>query len=255
MEPTPLSPASSSSSDPGSDPAAGAAAPIVQIQDLRFRYRRSEEGSWILDIEALEVLPRERLFLYGPSGCGKTTLLGVLAGVLEPRSGSVAILGEELTEMSARKRDTFRGEHIGYIFQMFNLLPYLNVEDNILLPLAVSPARRARLQEPPDEAARRLAGALGLAGHLGAKASELSVGQQQRVAAARALIGSPELLIADEPTSALDLDRRREFLELLFEQCAAGGTTLLFVSHDLTLESQFDRAFDLTEINRSSTRT
>ncbi len=226
---------------------------VIEVRDLKFHYGRKAGASLVLDIEEFLLKKGERMFVYGPSGCGKTTLLGVVAGVLEPVDGIVRILGQDLTELSAARRDTFRADHIGYIFQMFNLLPYLSVLDNILLPVAMSKARRSRVGSQAKAAATTLAEHLGLESRLDALGGELSVGQQQRVAAARALIGGPELIIADEPTSALDTDRRTAFLELLFEECNAAGASLLFVSHDRTLESMFDRVLELPDINRVKT--
>jgi putative ABC transport system ATP-binding protein len=197
----------------------------------------------------------ERLFIYGPSGSGKTTLLGLTSGVLRADTGAVRVLGSDLTTFSNRRRDALRAAHIGYIFQLFNLIPYLSVLENIVLPCRVSRERRERLgAESVDDAARRLAASLEIEGLLHEGVSKLSVGQQQRVAAARALIGAPELVIADEPTSALDSDRRESFLRLLFERCADAGTTLLFVSHDRQLEHMFDRALSLADLNAAAVR-
>ncbi|MEX2581889.1 MAG: ABC transporter ATP-binding protein [Gemmatimonadota bacterium] len=204
----------------------------------------------MLNVPELRVERGERVFLFGPSGSGKTTLLGVLAGVLSPQGGSVRVLGHDLATMSDGARDEYRAEHLGYIFQMFNLIPYLTVLENITLPCRLNRSRRARLgSEPPKEAARRLAERLEIVDLLNADVTELSVGQQQRVAAARALIGAPELVVADEPTSSLDADRRARFLELLFEICGDSGATLMFVSHDRHLLPLFDRGLSLPELN------
>jgi putative ABC transport system ATP-binding protein len=228
-------------------PSADATTPAVAIRDLTFAYRPPAR---VLDIRAFDIARRERVFVFGPSGSGKTTLLGILAGVLKADGGSVRVLGTELAALSGGRRDAFRAVHIGYIFQMFNLIPYLSVLDNITLPCRLSAARRARLNGGSvDDAARDLMARLGIAAFAEKKVTELSVGQQQRVAAARALIGSPELIIADEPTSALDTDRREQFLELLFDCCARARSTLVFVSHDRTLVHLFDRTISLPEIN------
>ncbi len=226
-----------------------AGTPAVSIQNLRFAYRRGPE---VLDIRKLIVPRGERVFLHGPSGSGKTTLLGIIAGVLLPTSGSVAVLGHDLARLRPGERDALRGEHLGYLFQLFNLLPWLSVTENVTLPVELHPARRARLGGvSARDAAHALLGRLDLAEFMHVPVGELSVGQQQRVAAARALIGSPELLIADEPTSSLDADRRNAFLDLLFAECASAGSTLLFVSHDLSLGSRFDRQLSLPELNRA----
>jgi putative ABC transport system ATP-binding protein len=220
----------------------------VSIENLRFAYRNARP---VLDIAAFEIAKGERVFLHGPSGSGKTTLLGILAGVLKAEQGRVEILGRNLTAISGPARDALRGSHIGYIFQMFNLIPYLNVLENILLPCRINHERRQRLAgRSLEKEACALAERLGISEITGEYVTDLSVGQQQRVAAARALLGAPELIIADEPTSALDEDQREKFLDLLFTHCGDIGSTLLFVSHDRRMMSFFDRAISLPEINR-----
>jgi putative ABC transport system ATP-binding protein len=229
--------------------AAPAAVAAVQLTDVRFSYRPGKE---ILRIRNLTVESREHVFLFGPSGSGKTTLLGLLAGVLQAQSGSVSILGQDLTAMKPARRDDFRGTHIGYIFQMFNLIPYLSVLENITLPCRLSRERQRRLNGTPmNEAARRVAEHLGIGQLLQSNVATLSVGQQQRVAAARSLIGTPEIIIADEPTSSLDYDHRERFVELLFNECKEAGSTLLFVSHDRTLMPLFHRSISLPEVNEA----
>ncbi len=228
------------------------ASDAVAIADLRFAYRT---GPPVLDIAAMRIARRERVFLYGPSGSGKTTLLGVLAGVLVPREGTVRVLGEELGRLTSSRRDAFRAQHIGYIFQMFNLIPYLSVVDNITLPCRLDAGRRARVRGDLDQAAVALAARLEIEELIRSPVTDLSVGQQQRVAAARALLGAPELVVADEPTSALDADRRQRFLELLFQSCEEAGSTLIFVSHDRSLEPLFDRAISLPDVNRAAVST
>lgn len=228
---------------------AGAAAPAVSCRALRFAYRHGRD---VLSIPELTIARGERAFLFGPSGSGKTTLLGLLAGVLAPTAGELHVLGVSMGALSAARRDAFRAEHIGYVFQMFNLIPYLSVRDNITLGCRLSAARRARLgSQSLDDAARSIAAELEIDGLLGERVTELSVGQQQRVAAARALLGAPELIVADEPTSALDTDRREAFLRLLFASCDRAKATLVFVSHDLTLKPMFSRALDLTHLNQA----
>lgn len=190
----------------------------------------------------------ERLFVQGASGSGKSTLLSLLAGVVVPQQGSVNVLGEPLHALAPPRRDRFRADHLGYIFQQFNLVPYLTVLENVTLPCRFSRLRRARVKHP-DEEARRLLEHLGLSSDelIERPVTALSVGQQQRVAAARALMGSPQLIIADEPTSALDADNRESFIQLLFKECAREGSTLLFVSHDRTLAPLFDRTVTLKQ--------
>jgi putative ABC transport system ATP-binding protein len=230
---------------------APAIGPAVALRDVRFAYRHGRD---VIDIPALEVGRGERLFLHGPSGSGKTTLLGLLAGVLAPRSGTIEVLGTGLSALPSGARDRFRAEHLGYVFQMFNLIPYLSVRDNITLPCRLSAARRARLKgADPVAEARVLAERLEISGLLDEPVTSLSVGQQQRVAVARALIGAPELVVCDEPTSALDADRRDRFLELLFARCDEAGSALVFVSHDLALAPRFQRCVELHEVNRAAT--
>ena len=231
-----------------------ATSPVIRIRDLRFGWAAGAPPALVLD--GLEVGAGERVFVEGPSGSGKSTLLGLLAGVTVATSGTVEVLGQRLEALRAAARDHFRAHHVGYIFQLFNLIPYLSVVDNVMLPCRFSLRRRERaLARSPDLAteARRLLAHLDLTDPalLARPVTGLSVGQQQRVAAARALMGAPELLIADEPTSALDADRRAAFVRLLFQECAEAGSTLVLVSHDAALEGLFDRTVRLAEVNRA----
>lgn len=198
---------------------------------------------------------KKQVFLHGPSGCGKSTLLALLGGILLPKSGTLEVLGTNPALLSGRERDRFRVDRIGFIFQQFNLIPYLDVLGNVLLPCRFSPRRAARAVErdgSAEDSARSILATMGMAGDvLRRPAGRLSVGQQQRVAAARALIGLPELIIADEPTSALDADRQQDFLDLLQAECRAAGSTLIFVSHDQRLAARFDERISLPEINRA----
>ncbi|SDU09728.1 ABC transporter ATP-binding protein [Geopseudomonas guangdongensis] len=228
------------------------ASALIEIDALGFAWPGQAE---LLDITHFRLEAGERLFLKGPSGSGKTTLLGLLGGVQVAQRGRVSLLGHDLGRLSAGARDRLRVEHSGYIFQQFNLLPFLAVRDNVELPCRFSARRAARATARHGSvaaAASELLERLGLGRALhGRRADQLSIGQQQRVAAARALIGQPELVIADEPTSALDADSRAAFLDLLFAECRAAGASLLFVSHDRSLAPLFDRALDLAEINRA----
>lgn len=223
---------------------------VIEIENIAFAWK---QGPQVLDIPAFRVEAGERVFLRGPSGSGKSTLLGLIAGVLAPQTGVVRVLGEDMAALSPARRDRLRADHVGVIFQMFNLVPYLSVTGNVLLPLRFSPARRQAAGRDPESEARRLLARLGLTDEalLKRRVSDLSVGQQQRVAAARALIGAPSLIIADEPTSALDADARDRFIALLSEEVAQSGASLLFVSHDASLAPLFTRAVDLAAINRA----
>jgi putative ABC transport system ATP-binding protein len=220
----------------------------IRVEDLRFAWPGNPP---VLDIKSFTLARGEKLFLRGPSGSGKSTLLGLIAGVLSPGTGTINVLGNDMARLSAAARDRVRADHLGVIFQMFNLVPYLSVTGNVTLPLHFSPARRKAVGHDADEEARRLLGRLGLSdpAMLDRRVSDLSVGQQQRVAAARALIGGPDIVIADEPTSALDADARDRFIELLSEEAGRTGAALLFVSHDASLARLFDRAVDLAAIN------
>jgi len=226
------------------------AEPAIDITGLEFGWPGHPP---LLAIPELRVARGERVFLSGASGSGKSTLLGLVGGVLRPRSGAVRVMGTSLSEAGSSARDQFRGSHLGFIFQMFNLIPYLTIRENVLLPLQFSAARRARLGDvAPEQEADRLLTALGLvqADVLQRPVAELSIGQQQRVAAARALIGWPDVLIADEPTSSLDADMRHDFLQLVMNECKNHGTTVLFVSHDRSLGDLFDRRLALADLNR-----
>jgi putative ABC transport system ATP-binding protein len=227
---------------------------VLHIEGLRFAW---PGGAPLIDIPRFSAAAGERVFLHGPSGCGKSTLLNLVAGTLAPQAGTITLGGEAITGAPERVRDRLRADHIGFVFQMFNLLPYLSVVDNVVLPCRFSARRRERALARDgslDAAARRLLAALGLgdAALQSRAAAGLSVGQQQRVAAARALVGAPELVMADEPTSALDVDAREVFLRLLFDECAQAGSALVFVSHDHTLRPLFERHQDLRALNRAA---
>ncbi len=226
----------------------------VRLTDVRFAW--PGQARPCLDIGEFTIAAGESVFVHGESGSGKSTLLALLGGVLLPQAGSVNILGTELTRLSAAARDRFRADHAGFVFQQFNLIPYLSVQDNVLLPCRFSARRRGRaLSRSATLAteARRLLAELDLEEPLWRRpVTQLSVGQQQRVAAARALIGAPELVIADEPTSALDAARQAAFLDLLARECALAGATLIFVSHDARLASHCARSVALADLQRQA---
>ncbi len=211
----------------------------LEAKDLKFSYGEHV----ILDISEFKIASGEVVFLYGPSGSGKSTLLELIAGVLSVQNGDLQVLGESFRQKTSLQLDHFRAENIGYIFQSFNLIPYLSVEENIRLPMLFSnhDFDTSRMED--------LVRGLSLTPFLKRKVTDLSVGQQQRVAAARALLKKPKIILADEPTSALDYDHREKFLELLFQFCRKDQTTVLFVSHDRTIEKLFDRALSLATIN------
>lgn len=221
----------------------------VNLHNLEFAW---PNGVHALSIRDFTIAQGERLFLKGPSGSGKSTLLGVIAGVFAPTAGEATILDRPFHKMSAAARDRMRADAMGVIFQQFNLAPYLNLVENVLLPCRFSRRRAKRVGSSDAERtdkARRLLGRLGLEEEARANrpAAELSVGQQQRVAAARALIGSPSLIIADEPTSALDTETRDAFINTLLAE--AKDTAVLFVSHDASLSKHFERISAMDAIN------
>ena len=218
----------------------------IKISNLQYVW--PESNTPIIDIPALEVELRGSVFLQGASGSGKSTLLSLLAGTLKASSGTLQILGTDLTSLSSRRRDRFRAEHIGIVFQQFNLIPFLTVEGNLKLAsrfvnqsVSGTEGRAKKLLE-----SLRLDSAI-----LERRADRLSVGQQQRVAIARAFINQPEILLADEPTSALDTEARDLFMQLLMSVREATGCTLIFASHDSSLASFFETKIVLKEINRS----
>ena len=218
---------------------------VIELDHVTFRW--PGHGTDIIAVDELSLDGGEHLFVRGASGSGKTTLLNLLAGVHVPTTGEIRLLGEDIAALSPSKRDRFRADHIGVVFQQFNLLPYLSVVENVVAACAFSKRKRERAGEV-DETARRLLRSLMLGDDLHtAPVAKLRVGQQQRGAVARALIGGPEILIADEPTSALDAGNRDRFLDLLFHEVAAQGCTLIFVSHDPQLAGRFDRVIELAE--------
>lgn len=226
---------------------------IIEITEVAYRW--SGRAGFSLTVPSLSVAKGESVLLLGESGSGKSTFLSLICGTIIPGGGKIEIAGTNITQLSGGSRDKFRAEQIGVIFQQFNLLPFGSVIDNILLPLRFAPARRKRVADAVSEVTH-LCAALGLpADVIGAKATALSVGQQQRVAVARALIGQPPLIVADEPTSALDANSQTAFLDLLFAQTAMHGTSLLMVSHDPRLGERFDRVIhmeDIAQIERAS---
>jgi putative ABC transport system ATP-binding protein len=215
--------------------------PAVRLESLRFDWKK--RGPGLLEIDEFLIGRGETLFLYGPSGSGKTTLLNLLAGVLLPTHGSVEILGRDITRMRPFRRDLFRARHIGVIFQQLNLIPYLDVLENVLIASHFAKLDPERSAAHADE----LLVKLGMQEHQRKRPTELSIGQQQRVAVARALVTGPEILIADEPTSALDSDNREVFMEHMLQMAAENGTTVVFVSHDRGLQEHFDRHHDIRE--------
>ena len=219
---------------------------IIKIESLKFYW--SKKSNFKIFVPSLEIKKGEKVLLLGESGSGKTTLLSLICGFLNPLSGSISINGNTINKLSSKTKDEYRADNIGIIFQQFNLLPYANVVDNVLLPLYFSQARSKNIVNK-RAAALELFKQLRLPDDIAQyKASNLSVGQQQRVAVARALIGNPSLIIADEPTSSLDTNAQQLFLDLMFKQISENNSTLLMVSHDKSLSNRFDRQININEI-------
>ena len=219
---------------------------IIKIESLNFYW--SKKSNFKIFVPSLEIKKGEKVLLLGESGSGKTTLLSLICGFLNPLSGSISINGNTINKLSSKTKDEYRADNIGIIFQQFNLLPYANVVDNVLLPLYFSQARSKNIVNK-RAAALELFKQLRLPDDIAQyRASNLSVGQQQRVAVARALIGNPSLIIADEPTSSLDTNAQQLFLDLMFKQISENNSTLLMVSHDKSLSNRFDRQININEI-------
>ena len=227
---------------------------VLTLSNLRYQWPGSVRP--VLDIAQLDIGQGSRIFLHGPSGCGKSTLLGLMAGVLIPTTGEVCLLGQPWQSLKASQRDRFRADHVGYIFQQFNLVPYLSALQNVQAPCYFSAHRKkaaSREGGSPQVSAQALLQAMGLTPSDTEKpAGTLSVGQQQRVAAARALIGHPELIIADEPTSALDDATTDTFMQHLLNAAALSHSAVVFVSHNQHLARYFDRHVFLPDINQAS---
>lgn len=219
----------------------------LRVSQLTFRWDRIQPA---LSYPEITLDTGEHLFLRGPSGSGKSTLLSLLGGLILPDTGTVTLLGTDLSNLSSGQRDRFRADHMGLIFQQFNLVPYLTTLENVTLSCRLSRKRRERALPTPEQEAQSLLTALDIPqSHWHRRVTGLSVGQQQRVAAARALTGGPELILADEPTSALDSDNRDRFIELLLGLAAEKNASVVFVSHDQGLAERFDRQLAL-EVTR-----
>jgi putative ABC transport system ATP-binding protein len=198
----------------------------------------------------------ETVFLEGDSGSGKSTLLNLMAGVLLPQTGRVVLMGKNLGTLSQGQCDALRVDHVGFLFQQFNLLSYLSVLDNVTLPCKFSKRRKQNAlltSGSVGQAGVQLLNALGMGNYLQQSVATLSVGQQQRVAAARALIGKPDLIIADEPTSALDAGHQALFVELLLAQAAQQNTAVLLVSHDPQLAKHCVRREEMAQWQAGAT--
>ncbi|MFK8048624.1 MAG: ABC transporter ATP-binding protein [Halioglobus sp.] len=219
----------------------------IELKGVKFRHAESPQTP-TLKIPNWQVESGQQVFVHGPSGCGKSTLLNLISGLLECLEGEITVVGERLDLMSRIQRDRFRANHIGYVFQRFNLIPYLNAIENIELARSFSGDRRATAG-----ATESLLETLNVEHAAWERpTAQLSMGQQQRVAIARALVNQPDILIADEPTSSLDQNNRDNFLSVLMPLVAEHKITLLFVSHDMTLAQHFNHVQALSDINEAA---
>lgn len=215
--------------------------PLIEVQGLSKRYREGARERVVLDAVDLTVHEGEFVVLLGPSGSGKSTLLNLISGIDEPTSGSVRIRGVEITSLSERERTLFRRRHIGFVFQFYNLIPTLTVEENLLLPLELVGRGGERVR------AREILAMLGLADRAGEAPDRLSGGEQQRIAVARALIHDPLLVLADEPTGNLDRQSGERVLDLLEGMVRNSGRTLFAVTHSDALAARADRVLTLRD--------
>ena len=198
----------------------------------------------ILDIPSYSVDTGEQVVLVGRSGCGKTTLLHTIAGITRPDSGTVQLDGVEITRFSEATRDRIRADKLGYVFQTFNLLPGFSALENVLIGMTFSSRKVSK------ERATNLLERVGLGHRLNNKPGAMSVGEQQRVAVARALANKPQLLLADEPTANVDPSNQSQIVDLIRQTCREEKIALLMVTHSMEVAGQFDRVDNLTEINQ-----
>ncbi len=219
---------------------------VLELAGVRKGYVSPDGGRIeVLDVPQLTLAAGEQVALRGASGTGKTTLLHVIAGIVRPDAGSVRVAGEDVARFDEAARDAWRAQHVGYVFQTFNLLQGFSALENVALAsMFAGPAKVER--------ARELLERVGLAGRLDYLPRKLSIGQQQRVAVARALVNSPQLVLADEPTGNLDRANAEAALALLRETCSESGAALLVVSHDERVVERFERVLDLAELNRAA---
>lgn len=219
----------------------------IELANICFHYS-DRPSDPVLKIPKWSVKTGEQVFVCGPSGGGKSTLLGLISGLLQPTQGQLTVLDQRLDLMPSRQRDRFRAAYIGYVFQQFNLIPYLSAMDNVLLATRFSSPKGTSFIK---NEIKTLFSTLNIDETLWhSETSQLSVGQQQRVAIARALINRPRLLIADEPTSSLDEANRDAFMALLMSMVADNQMTLIFVSHDMSISSYFNRTDQLNAFNQ-----
>jgi putative ABC transport system ATP-binding protein len=217
--------------------------PLIQLRRLTKSYREGERQRPILKDVDLNIHAGECVVLVGRSGSGKSTLLNLISGIDLPDHGEVLFNGQDITRLAERDRTLFRRRHVGFVFQSYNLVPTLTVQENLLLPLELNGVTGSAAQERCQE----LLGQLGLADRSGSYPDRLSGGEQQRIAIARALAHDPEVVLADEPTGNLDLDTGREVLNLLDQATRATGKTLVMVTHSREVVGLADRILSLSQ--------
>ncbi|MCR9234150.1 ABC transporter ATP-binding protein [Gimesia chilikensis] len=215
------------------------------LENVKKSYREPDGSTLpILDIERFEVKEQEQVVLIGESGSGKSTLLNVISGITTADSGKVTIAGTEIASMPEVVRDRFRAERIGFVFQTFNLLPAFSALENVLLGMSFSRKKASR------DRAKELLALVGLEHRLNHRPKQMSVGEQQRVAVARALANQPKLLLADEPTANVDVANQETILKLLRDACTQHQIAMLLVTHSQEVASQFERVETLTDFNK-----
>ncbi len=218
---------------------------MLKLDQIKKQYRQPNgETLSILDVPAYQVAAGEQVALIGPSGCGKTTMLHIIAGITKPTSGRVMLDGVELSKYSESARDRIRADKIGYVFQTFNLLPGFNALENVVLGMTFARGKRDTAR------ARKLLERVGLSHRISHHPSKMSVGEQQRVAVARALANRPKLLLADEPTANVDPQNQQQIVELIRNTCEEEKIALILVTHSREVSDQFERIDLLSEVNQ-----
>jgi len=216
---------------------------MIEINDLTFEYPGSD---FRFDLNSLNIKSGKKVALIGPSGYGKTTLLNLLSGILEPIKGTIHLNGTEVTKLADSQRRNFRITNIGFVFQNFELIEYLNVLDNILLSYRINPS--LSMSREVIDRAETISEQLGLGDKLKRNVGKLSQGEMQRVAICRAILNNPKIILADEPTGNLDPRNKEKIIEILFDYSSRENATLITVTHDHSLLKGFDEVLDMQQL-------